>query len=352
MKERPTRTLGRGLRLEAIAATLGLLVAACGDDGGSDGGGADVALPTCLDFEAIYALVGPESIGFANWSDATALADELGSEYGADLPSAPLDVTGPGEESGTYDTFVEFIVEDYEEERGLGEEEIATRPDYVSSPNDNVIIEGISGSASSFGWVGYAFFVENQDAVSAFEIADPESGECVAPTDETIADGTYPLSRDLFIYVNKDKAAENDALASFVDHYVGDVGLEKAAEAGYVQLTDEDWAATGEAWTSEGTAGSGGGDLSGDIVVSGSSTVEPITSLVAEDFSAENSGVGISVDGPGTGDGFELFCNGETDISDASRPIKDEEAEVCADNGVEYVELRVAIDGLTVMTSA
>ena len=98
---------------------------------------------------------------------------------------------------------------------------------------------------------------------------------------------------------------------------------------------------------------SGGGDgLSGEILVSGSSTVEPISSLNAEKFQSENPGVSIAVDGPGTSDGFELFCNGETDISDASRPIEEEEIAACEENGVEFVELKVAIDGLSVITSA
>jgi phosphate transport system substrate-binding protein len=86
--------------------------------------------------------------------------------------------------------------------------------------------------------------------------------------------------------------------------------------------------------------------------VSGSSTVQPITSLLAEQFSGDNPDVSVSVDGPGTGDGFELFCNGETDISDASRPIKDEEATACADNGIEYIEIQIGIDGLSVLTKA
>ena len=97
--------------------------------------------------------------------------------------------------------------------------------------------------------------------------------------------------------------------------------------------------------------GGNGGGLTGDIFVSGSSTVEPISALVAELFAEENPDVGISVQGPGTGDGFALFCNGETDISDASRTIKDEEAAICEEAGIDYVELEVAIDGLTVMTS-
>ncbi|MDQ3448861.1 MAG: substrate-binding domain-containing protein, partial [Chloroflexota bacterium] len=97
---------------------------------------------------------------------------------------------------------------------------------------------------------------------------------------------------------------------------------------------------------------SAGGDLSGTIVISGSSTVEPISTRVKELFNEEFPNVAISVDGPGTGDGFALFCAGETDISDASRAIKEEEAAACADAGVEYVELKGAIDGLSVITSA
>jgi phosphate transport system substrate-binding protein len=132
--------------------------------------------------------------------------------------------------------------------QGLSEEEFATRPDYVSSPNDNVIIDGLSGSDSSFGWVGYAYFIENQDTVKALEVADPETGGCVAPTDETIASGEYPLARDLFIYVNNARADESQAVADYVDFYLGDTGYEDVAEAGYVQLTEEAWAETQAAW--------------------------------------------------------------------------------------------------------
>src|SRR5207342_1832767 len=83
-----------------------------------------------------------------------------------------------------------------------------------------------------------------------------------------------------------------------------------------------------------------------------SSTVLPISSLVAELFNEDVSpNVSISVDGPGTGDGFVLFCDGETDISDASRPIEQEEADACSKNGIEYIELAIAYDGITVMTN-
>jgi phosphate transport system substrate-binding protein len=89
------------------------------------------------------------------------------------------------------------------------------------------------------------------------------------------------------------------------------------------------------------------------INVSGSSTVEPITSLIGELYAEEHPDVAVRVDGPGTGDGFVLFCQGETDISDASRPIKDEgeEAPACEANGITYTELPVALDGLTVIVN-
>jgi len=95
-------------------------------------------------------------------------------------------------------------------------------------------------------------------------------------------------------------------------------------------------------------AGCGGGDSSsgGAISADGSSTVGPFTTRTAEDFRAQG-GVDVTVGISGTGGGFERFCADETDISNASRAIKDEEAAICADKGVEYVELQVATDALT-----
>jgi phosphate transport system substrate-binding protein len=97
--------------------------------------------------------------------------------------------------------------------------------------------------------------------------------------------------------------------------------------------------------------GSGGGDLSGSIRIDGSSTVAPLTEAVAEQFMAENSGVRVTVGTSGTGGGFEKFCAGETDISDASRAIEPEEEDACKKGGVNYEELTVATDALTVMVN-
>ena len=103
--------------------------------------------------------------------------------------------------------------------------------------------------------------------------------------------------------------------------------------------------------TSTGGA-SGASDLSGNIKIDGSSTVFPFAQAAAEQFKGANSGVDVSVGESGTGGGFEKFCAGETDISNASRPIKDdEEAPICKRNGVEYSEVQVANDGIAVVTN-
>ena len=203
----------------------------------------------CLGFEDLYALLGPESEGFETWTDAEQLAEELGSKH-LPYPSERLAITAPGEESGTWGSFIELALEDIGEERGL--EEVATRPDYQSSPNDNVIVQGIAGSPSSLGWVGYAFFEETGGAVKAIEI-DGEKG-CVAPTADTIADRSYPLSRDLYIYVNTDKASSNDALAAFVDFYLSEEGLASVSEVGYVGLPQEVVAESQDRWRADSGA--------------------------------------------------------------------------------------------------
>ena len=91
--------------------------------------------------------------------------------------------------------------------------------------------------------------------------------------------------------------------------------------------------------------------LTGDITADGSSTVYPITQAIAEEFRNEQEAVRVSVGESGTGGGFKKFCNGETDISNASRPIKDEEKSICGKAGISVVELKVAIDGLSLLVN-
>ena len=196
----------------------------------------------CVSFPQIYALTGPESQGFDSWSDANAVAAELGDTNS--LPDAPLSLVGPGEESGTFSSFVELVIEEFNEDRGF---DATTRPDYQASADDNIIIQGIQGSDTSLGWVGFAF-AKQASNVKILQVSEEAGGECVTPTDATIADNSYPISRPLFIYVNKAKAESNPALAAFVDYYLTDDGISNVSEVGYVSLSDADLQSLRSTW--------------------------------------------------------------------------------------------------------
>ncbi|HCG99344.1 MAG: phosphate ABC transporter substrate-binding protein [Candidatus Aquicultor primus] len=103
---------------------------------------------------------------------------------------------------------------------------------------------------------------------------------------------------------------------------------------------------------SSGGNTSGGEDqLSGTIKIDGSSTVAPISEAVAEEFMAANPGIQVTVGTSGTGGGFKKFTVGEIDISDASRHIKDEEKEAAEKNGIEYIEIPIAYDGISIVVN-
>jgi phosphate transport system substrate-binding protein len=203
---------------------------------------------TCLAFGDLYALFGPESDGFANWSDADPLATELGGNDS--FPDLPLTVVAPGEESGTYGSFIDIVgTDDTAEERGV-EEDLAggLRTDYQISADDNVIVENASGSEGGLGFVGFAFAENAGDTIKEFEV-DGGDG-CVAPSPEAVIDGTYPLGRSLYIYVSDVALQENPAVGPFVDFYLSDEGLASVEEVQYISLPDDRIEATRSAWGS------------------------------------------------------------------------------------------------------
>jgi phosphate transport system substrate-binding protein len=126
------------------------------------------------------------------------------------------------------------------------------------------------------------------------------------------------------------------------------LALSGALAFGVAACGDDD-----EGSSSSGSAASdGGGEVSGKITIDGSSTVGPFAEAAAELFNEENPDVQVTVGISGTGGGFEKFCAGETDISDASRPIKDdEEVPLCEKAGVKYTEVQIANDGIAVASS-
>ena len=203
---------------------------------------------TCLNDGDLYALFGPESEGIDTWAGADSLATEVGGNGG--FPDAPLEITAPGQESGTYDAFIELSgIPDIAEAQGLPEDDWESlRNDYQASPNDNVIITAMEGSPSALGFVGFAFAEEAGDAIKELEI-DGGDG-CVAPSAESVSDGSYPLSRSLFIYVSAESAAEPQ-VAAFVDYYVSDEALTSlVGDVGYIPLSPDRIEATRTTWES------------------------------------------------------------------------------------------------------
>jgi phosphate transport system substrate-binding protein len=199
----------------------------------------------CMTLADLYAVFGPESSDITTWQDAQVFAQELGST--TVFPEGDIAITAPSTESGTYDSFIELALEGIAEERGV---EAGTRdpvpPYYVGSANDRVIIQGVSQFPTSAGFVGLAYASEAGDAVKTVAV-DGGDG-CILPDATTVADGTYPLSRPLFIYPALNRLETNPAIGPWVDFYLSDEGMANVSEVGYVALAPEDLETTRAAW--------------------------------------------------------------------------------------------------------
>lgn len=211
----------------------------------------------CLSFNDLYALLSDEAFGFESWADANAVTAAWG---GTEFPDVALEVFAPGQESGTYDSFGEIVIESvFKGSTGLDPQSRefveSIRNDYAASANDNVIIEGIASSPYSLGWVGYAFAQEAADAgvVTLLQVSKEAGGECVTPTPETIADASFPIARYLYTYVNAEAAANDPSVAAFVDYMLSDEGLESVTAVGYVDLADADRALAAAVWENRTT---------------------------------------------------------------------------------------------------
>lgn len=173
---------------------------------------------------------------------------------------------------------------------------------------------------------------------------------CILPSLETIESGTYsPLSRPLFLHVNK-KSLARPEVAAFLNFYLTE-GQPLVSEVGYIKLNEAVLAESRQALSQAAQVSAEGQKLQGKITIDGSSTVFPITQAAAEEFQKKHLGVKVPVAVSGTGGGFKNFVVGKTDINDSSRPISDKEIAACKENGIEYLELKVAIDGLTVVVN-
>ncbi len=203
----------------------------------------------CLSQQDLYAIFGPESgSGTVNLSDASALAQELGSKE--PLPSSgSLKKFTPGPESGTYDSFIELGYQSIIDSRiSSGKFETTTddkgktvpKEPLISAgqfPNDNDTVKRVEGSKNGIGFFGYAYWKENKSGLKDVAVENSKTGECVKPTDSSIKSGDYPMSRTLFIYPNNAKVQSNGAVKSFVDFYLKSKNLNATVkQSGYVPL--------------------------------------------------------------------------------------------------------------------
>lgn len=187
------------------------------------------------------------------------------------------------------------------------------------------------------------------DAVKAVA-KRPLDPRCVLPSRATIESGAYtPLSRPLFLHVNL-KSLARPEVAAFLHYYLNE-GQELVPEVGYITLGDALLQKTRDQLSKVAPPPKPGAKLKGSIRIDGSSTVYPITQAVAELFMEQHPDVRITVALSGTGGGFKKFSLGETDINDSSRPISEKEIERCQHETVDWLELSVALDGLTVIVS-
>ncbi|MBN8590855.1 MAG: phosphate ABC transporter substrate-binding protein PstS family protein [Anaerolineae bacterium] len=159
------------------------------------------------------------------------------NQVDASYPAEAIQVFSPGSDSGTFDYFLEETLEADVEDGGLGleaegaEAAIAAVPGIQFSEDDNVLVQGVSGSPYAIGYFGYAYYIENQGALKALAIND------VAPNAAAVEANTYPLSRPLFIYSDAGIIAAKPQVGSFISFYLTNAA-EFASQVGYFPASE------------------------------------------------------------------------------------------------------------------
>lgn len=196
-------------------------------DAAEQGGFGYVEIPVA--FDGITVVVNKEN----TWVDCITEAElnqiwspdstvKQWNEVNPNWPDLELKLYGPGTDSGTFEYFTEHI----------NKRAKVSRADYTASEDDNVLVQGVAGNKGALGYFGYAYYVENKDSLKALQVNAGKG--CVMPSDETINNGSYSISRPIYIYPTK-KALERPEVKAFVEFY-----LEKAPElvpqVGYTAL--------------------------------------------------------------------------------------------------------------------
>lgn len=152
------------------------------------------------------------------------------SDIRPEWPSEEIVFFSPGHDSGTYDYWNEVILEDAELVKSA-----------TLSEDDNVLVQGVTGEKNSISYFGYAYYTANKDNLRVVPVVNPDTGEVVEPTNETIESGEYaPLSRPLFTYVNTARVSEKPEVYDFLK-FILENGGPLAEDVGYVSLPQENY---------------------------------------------------------------------------------------------------------------
>ena len=185
-------------------------------------------------YDALTVVINPKNTWIKNmtvaelrkiWEPAAQGKITRWNQVNPSWPNAPLKLFGAGADSGTFDYFTEAI-------NGKSK---ASRGDFTASEDDNVLVQGVSRDTNALGFFGYAYYVENKAKLKAVPIVEKDGKPAVAPSLETVINGTYqPLARPIFIYVNA-KSAQKPEVKEFVEYYIRH-GEKLAREVKYVPL--------------------------------------------------------------------------------------------------------------------
>lgn len=227
----------------------------------------------------------------------------------------------------------ESLVLNYEKEKLL------TSPQVVTSEDDEELAAGVSGGANRIGFFGYAYYLEHQAELKVLSV------EGVLPTAVTMADKSYPLERPLYLYTSPAILADKPEVAAFLRYYLQNVNSQILAD-GYFPLSDEALQASLAALPTTTVN-------EGKIVVSGSSTLQPLSQKLADGFLASGYTGRINLSANGTTAGLTAFCAGKAvDVVGASRAMTQAERDACRAAGREVLEIPVGLDAIAVVVPA
>jgi phosphate transport system permease protein len=226
-------------------------------------------------------------------------------------------------------------------------------PDTFSSEDDTELVSGIMEDPNGIGFFGYSYYQENSADLKLLAVDD------VTPSAEAVEEGNYPLSRSLFIYSAADILLENAAANAFVNYFLTHVN-EEIEDVGYFPVSAEKLAQSQQQWKEINELDMPAGQwaaidptgIDGHIDIAGSSTVNPLTARMLERFGADGYVGTATNESIGSGGGFRAFCvDTETDISNASRPIKSGEFAACRSNQLRPFGFPVGTDALAVVVN-